>query len=421
MARSLNLSDTLIRNIKLGDPRARLSDGDGLYLLTYVKGGAHGWRLDYTFGGKRKTISLGTYPDTGLKLAREKAGLARQLIAAGTDPSQQRKSEKAQQAIAREAERHQAEGRPVAGTFEHVAREWFQTRRGEWAAGYADKIIQRLERDIFPWIGHLEMDVITPPKLLEVLRRIEARGAIETAHRALENCGQVFRFSVATGRATSDPGRDLKDALRKPQAQHFPAVTEPTRLGEVLRAIAGYNGTPVVKAALNLTPLLLLRPGELRNGRWAEIDLDAALWTVPAERMKRERHGKLHGKPHIVALPKQAVEFLRDLQPVTGRGELVFRGERDHNRPMSDAAINAAFRAMGFTQDEVTAHGFRATARTILAERLGVPTEIIEAQLAHSVRDSLGRAYNRTQHLMERKNMLQMWADYLDQLRTATT
>jgi integrase len=417
MSRPLNLSDTLIRNIKPGYPRARLTDGSGLYLLTFVKGGAHGWRLDYTFGGKRKTISLGTYPDTGLRLARDKAATARQLIASGTDPSQQRKSEKLQQAIAREAELHQAEGKPVAGTFEQVAREWFATRRGEWAPGYADKILQRLERDIFPFLGRSSMDAITPPKLLEVLRRIEARGAIETAHRALENCGQAFRFGVATGRATSDPGRDLKDALRKPQVEHFPAVTDPKRLGQVLRAMAGYNGTPVVKAALRLTPMLLLRPGELRQAEWSEIDLDAALLPVAPARMKGRRHAKVHGKAHFVALPRQAVEVLRELHQVTGQGELVFRGERDHDRPMSDAAVNAALRAMGFAQDELTAHGFRATARTMLAERLGVHEAVIEAQLAHAVKSALGRAYDRTQFLVERKVMMQQWADYLDEIQ----
>jgi integrase len=419
MARSLIPADTAIRNIKPGDPRRRLTDGEGLYLLLFVKGGAHGWRFDYTIAGRRKTLSLGTYPATGLKLAREKADAARKQVAAGIDPSEHRKAQKDRQSRARQAEQQRSEGRPVSGTFEHVAREWFQTRRGDWAESYADKVIQRLERDIFPWLGSLDMDSITPPKLLDVLRRIEGRGAIETAHRALENCGQVFRFGVATGRAMSDPGRDLKDALRRPQAQHFPAITDPKRLGEVLRAIANYNGTPVVKAALNLTPLLLLRPGELRNARWSEIDLDSAVWTVPAARMKRERHGKLNGNPHIIALPQQAVSILRELQHMTGHGDLVFRGERDHNRPMSDAAINAALRAMGFAQDELTAHGFRATARTMLAERLGVPTEVIEAQLAHTVKDSLGRAYNRTEFHEERKKMMQMWADYLDHLRQA--
>ena len=417
MPSSLLKSDTTIRNIKPGDRRNRLSDGEGLYLLLFVKGGAHGWRLDYTIQGKRKTLSLGTYPDTGLKLARIKAGEARELVAAGIDPSDRRKQAKQKQADARDADQRQADGLPGLGSFEEVAREWFDTKRGEWAAGYGDKIIRRLEVDVFPWIGRQPVQAITPPQLLEVLRRVEARGVIETAHRALENCGQVFRYAVATGRAGSNPARDLKDALRKPVVKHFAAITDPLRLGELLRACDGYQGTPVVRAALHLAPLLLLRPGELRHARWVEFDLDAALWTVPAERMKRERTGKLHGKPHIVPLPAQAVATLRDLHPLTGEGEFVFRGERHHHRPMSDNTVNAALRAMGFGADEVVHHGFRATARTMMAERLGLPESVIEAQLAHAVKDSLGRAYNRTQFETQRRELMQTWADYLDQLR----
>jgi integrase len=417
MARSLIPSDTTIRNIKAGDPRKRLSDGEGLYLLLFVKGGAHGWRLDYTIHGKRKTLSLGTYPDTGLKAARTKADQARELVAAGVDPSDQRKEAKAERAKAREASEREAAGLPTVGSFEEVAREWFEARRGDWAASYGDKIIRRLEVDVFPWIGRDPVDSITPPKVLELLRRIEARGVIETAHRALENCGQVFRYAVATGRATTNPARDLKDALKKPAVKHFPAITDPARLGELLRACDGYQGTHVVRAALRLAPMLLLRPGELRHARWEEFDLDAAVWTVPAERMKREKRGKLHGKPHIVPLPLQAVDTLRELHTLTGGGEYVFRGERHHDRPMSENTVNAALRAMGFGADEVVGHGFRATARTMMAERLELPEAVIEAQLAHAVKDSLGRAYNRTEFEAQRRGLLQQWADYLDALR----
>jgi integrase len=410
MARSLIPSDTTIRNIKPGDSRKRLSDGDGLYLLLFVKGGSHGWRFDYSINGKRKTVSLGTYPATGLKLAREKAEAARQLVAAGTDPSEDRQAKRAEHGSS-------ASGTP-SKMFEGVAREWYEVRRGDWAPSYGAKIIRRLEADVFPWVGKLAVDAITPPQLLQVLRRIEARGVIETAHRALENCSQVFRYAIATGRATTDPGRDLKDALKKPLPTHFAAITDPKRLGEFLRAAGGYQGTHVVRAALHLTPMLMLRPGELRHARWEEFDLDQAVWTVPPARMKREKAGKENGKPHLVPLPRQAVETLRELQALTGEGEYVFRGERHHDRPMSDAAVNAAMRAMGFGADEVTAHGFRATARTIIAERLGYPAEVIEAQLAHSVRDQLGTAYNRTTFIAERTTMMQAWADYLDQCRT---
>lgn len=417
MARSLISSDLTIRNVKLGDPRKRLSDGEGLYLLLFVKGGAHGWRFDYTIHGVRKTLSLGTYPDTGLKLARTQADHARELVASGQDPSDKRKANKAQHAETREASQREASGLPSAGSFEEVAREWFNTRRSDWSASYGDKIIRRLELDVFPWLGRDPAGSITPPQLLEVMRRIESRGVIETAHRALENCGQVFRYAVATGHAVSNPARDLKDALRKPIVKHFPAITDPLRLGELLRACHGYQGTHVVRAALKLVPLLLLRPGELRHAQWTEFDLDAALWTVPAERMKREKNGKQNGKPHLVPLPSQAVDTLRELHALTGASEYVFRGERHHHRPMSENTVNAALRAMGFGADEVVGHGFRATARTMMAERLGLPEAVIDAQLAHAVPDSLGRAYNRTQFEAQRKEMMQQWANYLDKLR----
>lgn len=417
MARSLLPSDTTIRNIKPGDPRKRLSDGEGLYLLLFVKGGAHGWRLDYTVNGNRKTLSLGTYPDTGLKLARDKATQARELVAAGKDPSDLRKANKAQHAVTREAVHREATGLPAVGSFEEVAREWYDTRRGEWSASYGLKIIRRLEVDVFPYVGRDLAANITPPQLLDVLRRIETRGVVETAHRALENCGQVFRYAVATGRAVSNPARDLKDALKKPVVKHFAAITDPLRLGELLRACDGYQGTLVVRAALHLVPLLLLRPGELRHAQWAEFDLESALWVVPAERMKREKNGKLNGKPHLVPLPVQAVATLRELHALTGAGEYVFRGERHHHRPMSENTVNAALRALGFGADEVVGHGFRATARTMMAERLGLPESVIEAQLAHAVKDTLGRAYNRTEFETQRRELMQTWADYLDKLR----
>jgi integrase len=418
MARSLIPSDTTIRNIKPGDPRKRLSDGEGLYLLLFVKGGSHGWRLDYTINGRRKTLSLGTYPDTRLKVAREQADRARELVAAGSDPSDRRKATKALHIQTREAKEREASGLPTLGSFEEVAREWFDTRRGDWAASYGDKIIRRLEVDVFPWLGREPAGSITPPQLLDVMRKIEARGAIETAHRALENCGQVFRYAVATGRAVSNPARDLKDALRKPVVKHFPAITDPLRLGELLRACHGYQGTHVVRAALRLAPMLFLRPGELRHAQWTEFDLDAALWIVPAERMKREKDGKLNGKPHIVPLPLQAVATLRELQTVTGGGVFVFRGERHHHRPMSENTVNAALRAMGFGADEVVGHGFRATARTMMAEQMtGIDPQIVEAQLAHSKSGPLGSAYDRAEYMGQRRKMMQNWANYLDKLR----
>lgn len=415
--RVLALSDTTIRSLKPGDPRGRLSDAGGLYLLPWVKGGAHGWRLDYTIEGCRKTISLGTYPETGLKLAREKAAEARALVAAGIDPSKQRKAQRAAQARAREAVALRAAGKALPGSFEHLAREWFQIRQRELAPSYAVKVIARLENDVFPWIGRHPIGDITAPMVLDMLRKLEFRSVVETEHRILILCNQVFRYAVATGRITSNPARDLRDALPSTVVRHFPAITTPERLGELLRACAGYRGSHVARAALALAPMLLLRPGELRKAAWSEIDLDAALWTIPAERMKGTRKEKADSKPHLVALPSQAVDILRDLRVFTGPDGLVFRGERFHDRPMSENTINAALRTMGFSGDEVVAHGFRATARTLLAERLGFPMHVIEAQLAHTVRDTNGRAYNRTEWLAERKAMLQEWADYLDLLR----
>jgi integrase len=421
MARHLISSDLKLKAIRPGDPRKRISDGEGLYLLLFVNGGSHGWRFSYSFHGKRKLLSMGTYPATGLALARKKAEEARQTLAEGIDPSRKRKDTKAALRAEWAAEERLAKGLPPLNSFEALARDWFEVRQDSWSPSYAQKIIERLERDVFPWLGKTPVANITPPLLLEVLRRIESRGVVETAHRALENCSQIFRYGMAIGLATTNPALGLKEALKRPRPAHFAAITEPGRLRQLLRACDAYAATHVVRAALKLQPMLLLRPGEFRGAEWSEIDLDQALWTVPPGRMKRQLTGKLNGAPHLVPLPRQAVAVLRDLQPLTGGGKLVFRGERHHDRPMSDNTMNAALRAMGFAKDEMTAHGFRATARTILHERLGFSPDVIEAQLAHSVRDSLGRAYNRTEFIEQRRAMLQRWADYLDDLRSGAT
>ena len=412
------LTDTAIRKAMPGPKTRKLSDGKGLYLELSPAGGRW-WRLKYRIAGVEKRISLGTYPETSLKAAREKMEEARALVAQGIDPSQARKAAKQEAAHQDEQAQREAQGLPLHGSFESVAREWFDTRKDEWATTYAKKIFRRLEADVFPWLGRLPVPNITPPMVLDMLRKAENRGAIETAHRVLETCGQVFRFAVATGRIESNPARDLKDALRKPMVQHFAAITDPQRFGELLRAIDSYRGTPVVCAALRLMPLMLLRPGELRQAQWDELDLPAATWTVPAARMKREKVGKIYGKPHIVPLPRQAVAIFEALKPLTEHSPYVFRGERSAQRPMSDAAINAALRTLGFSADEVTGHGFRASARTMIVERLGIAESVVEAQLAHSVRDNLGRAYNRTEFMQERVRMMQQWADYLDTLRNA--
>jgi integrase len=291
-----------------------------------------------------------------------------------------------------------------------IAREWHSKQAPTWASSHADKIIRRLERNIFPWLGKLPISNITAPEVLSALRRIEERGAIDTAHRAGQNCGQVFRYAIATGRADRNPIPDLRGALPAPKSKHLAAITNPESIGELLRAIDSYQGTFIVKCALKLAPLVFVRPGELRAARWNEIDLDKAEWNIPAERMKLR-------EPLLVPLATQSVAILREIYALTGSGCYVFPSARTTSRPMSDNAVLAALRRMGFAKDEMTGHGFRAVARTILDEILEIRPDYIEHQLGHAVRDPNGRAYNRTAHLIERKKMMQVWADYLDRLK----
>lgn len=399
------LSDTKIRTTRPGEKTLRLYDERGLY-LEITPSGSRWWRFKYRFAGKEKLLSMGTYPDTGLKAARDKRDQAREQLAQGVDPSQARRVEKA----------NKAEQAP--NTFEAVAREWHSTvHRAHVSDGHAARTLIRMEQDVFPWLGALPIGAIKAPHLLQTLRRIEARGAIETAHRALQACGQVFRYGIATGRAERDPTPDLRGALKPVLVQHMAAITDPKRVGELLRAIHDYKGMPVTRAALQLAPLVFVRPGELRKAEWGEFDLDAGQWRIPAARMKRSKQEKLNGLAHVVPLSRQAVAILRDLQPLTGHGRYVFPSPRTGERPMSDNGVLAALRRMGFPKDEMTGHGFRAMARTLLAERLNVDEAVIEAQLAHAVRDALGRAYNRTEFVEQRRKMLQTWADYLDKLR----
>lgn len=389
------LTDTTIRNAKPGEKPVKLFDERGLYLELSPAGGKW-WRLKYRFNGKEKRLSLGVYPDVSLKEARDRRDTARKLLADGIDPSENRKAQKSAQVDR------------VANSFEVVTREWFAKYSTRWAVKHSERILHRFERDIFPWIGGRPIADITAPELLTVVRRIESRGALETAHRALGNCGQVFRYAVATGRAERDPTVDLRGALPPTKSEHFAATTEPTQVAELLRALEGYEGTFTVQCALRLAPLVFVRPGELRKAEWADIDLDAAEWRFIVAKTNT---------PHIVPLSRQAVEILRELHPLTGQGRFVFPSARSYARPMSDNAILAAMRRMGIGKDEMSGHGFRAMARTILDEVLGVRPDYIEHQLAHAVRDPNGRAYNRTAHLPERRKMMQQWADYLDKLK----
>jgi len=403
------LTDTAIRNAKPGKTPAgkattkpyKMGDVGGLYLEVTPTGGKY-WRFKYRIGGKEKRLSLGVYPDVPLaspkgqdriKGARELRDDARRLLAAGIDPSGHRRATKA------------ARADRAANSFEVVAREWYGRLAPTWNAAHGDRIIRRLERDVFPWIGGRPVAEVTALELLAALRRIEARGALETAHRALGNCGQIFRYAISTGRAERDPSGDLRGALPPVKGEHFAAVTEPKRLAEILRTLDGYQGTFTVQSALRLAPLVFVRPGELRKARWTDIDLDAAEWRYTVTKTDTA---------HIVPLASQAVAILHELHKLTGHGEFVFPGARTNGRPMSDNAILAAMRRLGIPKEEMSGHGFRAVARTILDEVLGVRPDLIEHQLAHAVRDPNGRAYNRTAHLPERRKMMQQWADWLD-------
>ena len=347
---------------------------------------------------KEKRLSLGTYPDVSLRDARERCDEARRLLANMIDPSEHRKAEKAERS---------------KNSFEAIAREWFSKYAPTWSTSHSARVISRLERDVFPWIGSRTIAGVTAPLLLETVRRIEQRGALESAYRVLGICSQVFRYAIATGRAIYNPAGDLRGALPSVKAKHFASVTEPKLVGEVLRALDGYEGTLPVRCALRLAPLVFVRPGELRHAQWQDIDLDNAEWRYLVTKTETQ---------HIVPLSKQAVEILQELKPLTGRGRYVFPSARNHkgDRPMSDNAILGAMRRMGISKEELSGHGFRAMARTILDEVLNFRPDYIEHQLAHKVRDPNGRAYNRTAHLPERKKMMQVWADYLDELKAGT-
>jgi integrase len=392
----MSLTDTTIRNTKPREKSYRLADSGGLYLEVSPSGGKL-WRFKYRFDRKQKLLALGIYPDVPLARARDRRDDARKLLADGIDPSEHRKAAKAKRTGL------------AANTFEVIAREWIGNRKAGWSDSHVSRTTKRLENDVFPWIGGKPIAEITAPEILSVLRRIEGRGTLDTAHRAGQDCGQVFRYAVATGRAERDPTGDLRGALPAVRQGHFAAITEPAEVGALLRAIDGFKGTFVVQCALKLAPMLFVRPGELRQARWQQFDLDKSEWKYLATKTKTE---------HLVPLASQAVAVLREIHKLTGHTAFVFPGARSNGRAMSDAAVNAALRRMGYnTRTEITGHGFRAMARTILHEVLGIAPEVIEHQLAHRVPDALGTAYNRTKFLPERRKMMQQWADYLDKLK----
>ncbi len=391
------LTDIAIRRAQPAKKARKMFDGRGLYLEVAPRGGKW-WRLKYRFGGKEKRLSLGVYPDVTLKEARLRCEDARRMLTREIDPSEHRQALKA------------ARAREASNSFEAVAREWFAKHISNWAESHSSRLISQLERDVFPWIGGKPVAAVSPSQLLAVVRRVEQRGALEPAHRALRNCGQIFRYAVATGRANNDPTGILRGALPPVKRGHFAALTDPKKVGPLLRILDGYEGSLIVRCAIRLAPLVFVRPGELRRAQWSDMDLDAAEWRFTVTKTETS---------HLVPLSRQALEILREIYPLTGHGRFVFPSGRTPrgDRAMSDNAVLAALRRMGVGKEEMTGHGFRAMARTLLDEQLGFRPDYIEHQLAHVVRDPLGRAYNRTTHLPERRKMMQAWADYLDRLK----
>ncbi|NOU24082.1 MAG: tyrosine-type recombinase/integrase [Methylotenera sp.] len=399
------LSDTLIKANKHKDddgkikiPPYKLYDSEGLFLQVTPTGGKW-WRLKYRFGGKEKLLSLGTYPEVSLADARERRASARTLLAKEPpiDPSENRKNVKAITRLNTE------------NSFELVAREWWQSHMTNKAESHKEKVIRRFELYLFPWIGNRPINTLTAPQVLEVIKRIEKQNKLETAHRTLQTAGQVFRYAVQTGRAVRDVTADLKGALPATAIKHMAAFTEPKEVAELLRAFDGFNGTFTVQCALKLSPLVFVRPSELRQAKWKDINLDTGEWRYLVSKTKTD---------HLVPLSTQAIDILKTIHPLSGQGEYVFQGGHSPRRPMSEAAVNAALKRMGYdTKNEITGHGFRAMARTMIHERLGYDVPVIEHQLAHSVADNLGTAYNRTKFIDQRKEMMQVWADYLDELK----
>lgn len=391
------LSDIQINKAKPQAKDVKLFDGGGLFLVITPTGGKL-WNLKYRFNGKEKKLSIGAYPAITLAEARQRRSDAKTLIANGVDPGELKKTLKSTPVEV------------VTNSFESVAREWHLKHSGKWSAVHATTIIDRLEKDVFPYMGARPILEIKAPELLAVLRRIESRGALDTAHRIRNHCGQVFKYAVATGRAERDPAADMSGALPPVKYNHFAAPTDPKTVAPLLRAIDDFKGSFVVKCALQVGIMTFVRPGELRHMEWTELDLDAATWNIPGHKMKMKA-------AHIVPLSTQVIALLKELQPLTGHSVYVFPCHRSPLRCMSENAVNAGLRRMGYEKTEITGHGFRAMARTMLHEILQFSPDAIEAQLAHAVPDRLGRAYNRTQHLAERKTIMQHWADYLDGLK----
>lgn len=375
----------------------KIAAGGGLYLEIHPNGSKY-WRMKYRLAGREKRLAVGVYPEVSLAEATSARDRARAALRSGRDPSGEKREQRKLDKLA------------AANTFEGVAREWLGKQKHRLAAVTWGKVEWMLEKNAFPWLGARPISAIKAPELLEVLQRMEKRGKLETAQRVKQVCGQVFRFAIATGRAEHDITADLRGAIATPKTKHHASITEPGKVGELLRAIHGYGGSFVTFCALRLAPLVFTRPGELRKAAWSEFDLEKAEWRIPAERMKM-------GEQHIVPLSTQALAIIRELEPLTGTGQFVFPSVRSRRRPMSENTINGALRRLGYARGEMTGHGFRSMASTLLNEQ-GWNRDAIERQLAHAERDQIRAAYNYAEHLPERRKMMQAWADYLDALRT---
>ena len=383
--------------------QARFTDSGGMYLQV-SPGGSKRWFLKYRVDGKEKQLALGGYPDVSLKSARLARDAAKLQKSKGTDPVQARKLDKLKAT------------RNTGDTFKAIALEWYGKQAPQWSASHALRMLRQLERDLFPWIGERPIAQIHAMELLAALHKVEERGALETADRALMLARQVWDYWLPTaGVEQRNITEGLKARLTPYRSKSFAAIVEPKRFGDLMRAIQTYKGGPIVRTALQLAPLLYQRPGNLRMMEWAELDLNAALWTIPSMKMKRTKEEKENGEAHIVPLPVQAITLLRNIQPLTGHGVYVFHGERSHDRPISDNSVRSALYALGFGKEQ-SWHGFRASARTMLVDELNLDHLAIEANLAHAVKDSNGRSYNRTHYLKQRFEQIQQWADYLDKL-----
>lgn len=400
------LTDTFIKTTKhsgkpVGDKH---SDGGGLYL--HVTHAGKYWRMAYRYAGKQKTLAFGVYPTVTLKQAREKRDAAKELLAQDIDPGVAQKAQKISSRVA------------AANTFEAVAQEFHETQSELWSDSYAAKWLRSLQMNVFPYVGKIPLADVTAPMVLDCLRRVEKRGAVDTAHTLRQSIGQVFRYGIQTGRCTHNPAPDLVGAIKPRLVKHHAAILEPQKVGELLRSFEGYTGQPTTKAALQLSALFFQRPGNIRQMQWDWVDFDNAMLTIPSMDMKRRKLQKINGRPHLVPLPKQAIAILKELHPLTGRGLYIFPSLRTGGRPMSENTVNAALRRLGFSGNEMTAHGFRAMARTVMVEHFpDITPEVLEAQLSHGKSGPLGAAYDRADFMAQRVKMMQQWADYLDRLR----